>query len=110
MKRTPLRRISTKRATQLSKLNQLTERLHMLCNNHSELSGLPPDWQSNWKVEPHHLQGRIGKLLLDPFNIIMLTRTEHDTEEGKIKGEKMGKEKLLGIVRELRARRGFIEN
>jgi len=110
MKRTLLRRISTKRAIQLSQLNQLTEKLRTLCDNRSELSRRQPDWQSNWKVEPHHIQGRIGRLLLDPLNIIMLTRSEHDLEEGKVKGEKIGKEKLLEIVKELRLRQGFVAN
>ena len=110
MKQSRLRQVSPKRAVQLRKLNQLTERLRYLCGNRSELSGLHPDWKSSWKVDPHHIKGRIGKLLLDPFNIIMLVRDEHMVEEDHMKGKRVGKEKLLEIVKEKRLRQGFVQD
>ena len=109
MKQTRLRPISKKRRVELVKYLPLIEKLRRLCSNRSELSGDIPDWQSNFNVEPHHIEGRIGKRLLDPFNIIMLTRTEHDIEEGKIKGEKQGVDKLKNLVWEIRSKQGFRE-
>ena len=94
----------------MPKYNKLINRLRELCNNQSELSGDSPDWQSNYQAEPHHIDKRNGKRLLNPFGIIMLTRPEHDLEEGKIKGEKVGKEKLLAIVKDIRIKQGFIPN
>jgi len=109
LKQTRLRPISKKRAEDMRKYLPLIEELRRLCNNRSELSGNYPDWQSRFIVEPHHIEGRIGKRLLDPFNIILLTRTEHDIEEGKIKGEKQGVDKLKDLVREIRIKQGFRE-
>jgi len=110
MKKTRLRQVSPKRVVQLRKLKQLTERLCYLCGNRSELGGLHPDWKSNYKVDPHHINGRDGKRLLDPFGIIMLTRDEHMVEDGQMKGKKVGKEKLLEIVKEKRLRQGFVQD
>ena len=94
----------------MPKYNTLIMVLRVLCNNKSELSNKSPDWQSNYRVEPHHINGRNGERLLDPFGIILLTRTEHDIEEGKIKGKKAGKEKLLALVKDIRIKQGFIPN
>ena len=111
MKRTRLNQISKKRQAQLPAYRTLIKVLRELCNNKSELSGQNPDWQSSWNAEPHHIERRNGERLLDPFGIILLTRFEHDREEGKIKGEKpIGKEKLLAIVKELRLKQGFKPN
>jgi len=107
MKRTRLNKISKKRQAQLPAYNKLIKKLVILCGNKSELSGQNPDWQGYYKIEPHHIGGRNGKRLLDPFGVILLTRTEHDLEEGKIRGEKVGKEKLLAIVKEIRTKQGF---
>lgn len=108
MRRTPLRRVSKKRQTVMPAYINLINKLRELCDNKSELSGKSPDWLSGYKVEPHHVNGRRGKLLLDPFGIIMLVRIEHDIEEGKIKGKKVGKERLLEIVKEKRLAQGFV--
>ena len=102
-----MKRISDKRKALLPEYYTLVSGLVDLCRNKSELSGMSPDWQSGFVVDPHHIQCRIGKLYLDPFNIIMLTRIEHDIEEGKIKGVKIGKERLLEIVREHRIGQGY---
>ena len=67
------------------------------------------DWQTDWFVEPHHIGGRIGKKFLDPYNIILVTRHEHDIEEGKVKGVKVGELELYRIVRAIRIGQGFEE-
>jgi hypothetical protein len=100
--------ISKKTAAEFPKYLALTQKLRELCDNKSEIDSSNPDWQSEWKVEPHHIQGRDGDLFLDPFNIIMLTRTQHDIEQGQIPGQKVGKEKLLAIVYDLRIKQGFV--
>ena len=88
---------------------RLIKKLRELCDNKSELSGANPDIWSNYLAEPHHIRGRVGSLFLDPYNIILLTRFEHDIEEGKIRGEKIGKERLLQLVKALRDKQGFKE-
>jgi len=122
MKRTALKRktplkahkrlnpISKKMKVELKEYFALTAKLRELCDNKSELDGSNPDWQSDYRVEPHHINGRDGDLFLDPFNIIMLNRTQHNIEQGQIKGEKVGKEKLLAIVYDLRIKQGFKPN
>lgn len=110
LKRSPLKFISKQRQKEMPEYTKLINRLRTSCGNVSELSGYAADWQSDYKVEPHHIRGRRGKSLLNPFGIIMLTRHEHDLEEGKIKGEKVGEETLLGIVKEIRLKQGFKPN
>jgi len=109
MKKTPLKPVSKKRQPQMREYIKLIKRLRHLCENKSELSGQNPDWQNHWQVDPHHISGRIGDRLLDPFNIILLTRIEHDRQEGKINGQKpLSKEELYRIVYPLRIAQGFI--
>jgi len=88
--------------------SELIKKLRLLCNNRSELSGGKPGWQSQFLIDPHHIDRRNGDRLLDPFNIILLTRTEHDIQEGKINGQKLSKEALYAIVYPLRMTQGFI--
>ena len=108
MKRTPLNPISRKRSAQLADYSMLIHTLRKDCYNRSELSGKNPDWQSDWMVEPHHIDHRNGDRLTDPFNIILITRHEHDVQEGKIKGEPpIPSAVLVDIVRPLRIRQGF---
>ncbi len=109
MKKTKLRSVSKKRQAILPEYHALIKRLVDLCGNVSELSGERPDWASEGIVEPHHIEGRIGGLLTDPFNIIMLTHTEHQVENGQIPGDKKGKEYLLWLVKGIRNRQGFKE-
>lgn len=111
MRKTRLHPISKKRQAQLPIYNNLIKKLRELCNNKSELSGESPNWESNYQVEPHHVEKRNGKRLLDPYGIILLTRYEHDVEEGKIRREKpTDKENLLAIVKDIRIKQGFIPN
>jgi len=107
LRKSPLKPISKKRLAQIRVYNELIRKLRRLCENRSELSGQNPDWQSGWKVEPHHIGGRNGERLLDAFGIIMLTRTEHDIQEGKISGQKVSEEELYCIVLPLRIKQGF---
>ena len=113
-RRTPLKAhkglnpISKKMQGELKEYFELTAKLRELCDNKSELDGSNPDWQSNHRVDPHHINGRDGDRFLDPFQIIMLNRTQHDIEGGQIKGDKLGKEKLLALVYDLRIKQGFL--
>jgi len=110
MKRTRIKSISEKRKAEMAEYKQLEKKFRILCGNRSELSGDYADWRTHWDVEGHHINGRNGKRLLDPFNIIMLTRHEHDREEGNIRGEPpTDPQKLLEIVRKIRIAQGFKE-
>lgn len=110
MKRKYINPISNKRKGDYLEYINLISRLAGLCGNKSELTGNPPDWQTDYHVEPHHINGRTGKLYLDPFNIIMLTRNEHRIEEGEDKNHlPHDKEYLLGIVRDKRVAQGYKE-
>lgn len=113
MKKTELKRhkrlgpMSKKREAQMIEYHALVDDLTTRCANKSELSGKIPNWESHYTVDPHHIDGRTGDKLLDPFNIIMLTREEHDIEEGKRKGEKQGADKLRSMVYWIRVSQGF---
>jgi len=107
VKRTRINPISNKRKVELGKYFPLIEELRRLCGNRSELSFDFPDWQSKFIVEPHHIEGRIGKRLLDPFNIILLNRDEHTAIEEE--RSPYTKEQLLEIVRTIRTKQGFKE-
>lgn len=100
--RAKIKPISNHRAKELKEYSKLKARLIELCGNKSELSGI-------YGVECHHIDGRENKLLLNPFNIICVTRTEHDIEQGKIKGDKHSKQELLAIVKKFRLSQGFKE-
>ena len=86
----------------------LIEKLRRLCKNKSELSGKAPNHESDFIVDPHHIDGRIGYRYIDPFNLILLTRPEHNKEEGKIRGEKPTDPEILkAIVYKIRVKQGF---
>ena len=99
-----INRVSKNRQKVQVKYRTLILDLRSKCDNRSELTGSTPDWQSDWLVEPHHIKGRPGDLLLDPFNIIMLNREEHDNLFGHNNDEVM-----LGIVRKIRLQQGYEE-
>lgn len=102
MKKKALKPISDKRQEERNKYYVLVEKLYYLCSNRSELSGKQGDWQTGWNVEPHHIMGCRGIKLYDPFNIIMLTRPEHDTIR-----QTHIEEELLAMIRPLRIKQGF---
>ena len=56
----------------------------------------------------HHINGRIGKLLLNPFNLIPLTLEEHTIEQQHLPGCHT-KEELLQIVYYARIKQGYEE-
>ena len=99
-----IRQISKKRQKELPAYNKLINKLGTLCGNKSELSGDKPNWQFNYKVVPHHIMGRAGPMLSDPFNIIILTPPEHDAQDGNNNDDKM---KLLAFIRPIRIAQGF---
>jgi len=96
-----MRLVSKKRRIEVRKYRILEIELRQKCENLSELSGRTPDWQSDYLVEGHHITGRTGKKVYNPFNIIMLTRSEHDT----IKKTHTEAE-LLALVRRIRIKQG----
>lgn len=100
--RAKIKPVSDKMAILLREYSKLRACLIELCGNKSELSGI-------YGVELHHIDGRENKLLLNPFNIICITRPEHDIEQGKIKGDKHTKRELLTIVKKIRLSQGFKE-
>lgn len=107
MKQSPINKVSKKRSSEMMTYHLLVAKLRMMCGNISELNGTNPDWQSDYLVEPHHIRGRIGNLYLDVFNIIMLTRLEHDIQEGKIRGQRYSETELLDFIRPKRLLQGF---
>ena len=105
-KRGVLRPVSKAMQAKLAQCRQLVSELRELCNNRSELLGEHPDWRSEWLVEPHHIRGRIGKLLTDPFNIIMLNRDDHDKQDSNGWEEK---QVLVDFIRPIRISQGYKE-
>ena len=101
--------ISEKRQAQLKEYYALVVKLSRWCHNRSELSGnRPTEWQAGFRVVPHHILGRRGKQLLNPFNIIMVTHTEHTAIHEE--RSPYTKEQLLEIVKTLRIKQGFKVN
>ncbi len=102
-----MKQVSTKQVARLRELKKLTDLLKIKAGFCSELSGvlcLP------FLLEPHHIKGRVGKLLLDSFNIIILTRPEHSRAQGTIgQVATPSKDELLAIVRPIRIKQGFEE-
>ncbi len=84
--------------------NKLITELRDQCNNRSELSGERSDWRSDFSAEPHHIMGRIGKDLINVFNIILLTRNEHTAQDNNGYEEKR---KLLEYIRPIREKQGY---
>ncbi len=112
-RKTPLRAnkglntMSNTRRDRLVVLRDLITKLRAYSHNKSELSGNEPNWQSSWLVEPHHIIGRNGNKLLDPFNIILLTRDEHLVEQSNMSFER--KNELLELIKPIRKQQGFIK-
>jgi hypothetical protein len=104
----PLNKISPKMGKLIPELADLYTVLRRFCHNRSELSGRRPDWQSDGIIEPHHIDGRNGDKLLNPFNLIMLTAEEHTVEQQYRPGCHTRQE-LLDIVRPIRIKQGFKE-
>jgi len=105
-KRSKIKPISKKRQSQLPEYNRLIKQLRELCENRSELSGNRGDWRFDFSVVPHHIMGRVGDRLTDPFNIIFLTPSEHDSMDfyGFDK-----KQSLLEYIKKVRIKQGYKE-
>ena len=102
--RNGLRAVSKKRGKKLREYKKLVQSLSIMCGNRSELSGDKPNWQYDYRVEPHHICGRTGEMLDDPFNIIMLTSPQHEAQDGNSWEDKL---KLLAFIRPRRLEQGF---
>ncbi len=100
--------ISDKRKEQLKEYYALVTRLKIMCGCCSELSGNPCSF---YFLAPHHILGRRGKLLTNPFNIIMVSDYEHLGDDGIQKHNTWEmKQNLLAIVKPIRLKQGFKEN
>ena len=99
-----MRPVSKKMQARLLEYHALVEKLRSECNNRSEITESSGNWETANNVEPHHIMGRTGKRLTDPFNIIMLTRSEHDAQDGN---NHQAKQKLLEYIRPIRERMGY---
>ena len=106
-KRTRIKPVSNKMKEKLPTYRALINELRQKCNNRSELSGEMGDWRTAFRVEPHHIKGRVGKHLTNPFEILLVTRAEHlIIEESNGYQEK---EKLLDFIRPIRIEQGYVE-
>lgn len=106
MKKTPLKKVSDKRKAETDRFYALDRLiLRPATKGRSELNGERGDWRTGYSVEPHHITGRRGARVYDPFNIIYLTRPQHDAIRHTWEEE----EELLGVVREIRIKQGFEE-
>ena len=100
-----IRPISKKRFKQLREYTKLKDIFREKCGNVSELSGDNPDWQTTFNAEPHHITGRTGEKLINPFNVILVTRLEHIELQSKMNWDK--KRELLAFIKPIRIAQGY---
>lgn len=102
LKRQRIAPVSSKRKAQNAEYSKICAQLKDLTGDISEYSGLEA---TCWPLECHHICGRTNGKLLDPFNILVCKRSEHEeihehnTHEQKLR--------LQEIVRTIRLRQGF---
>lgn len=96
-----LRRVSPKMAERLREYQLLVTQLRYLAHGRSELSG------KKARLEPHHIDGRRGWRLINPFNIILVTYTEHRYLQAHNSYEQ--RQMLLAIIRPRREKQGFLQ-
>ena len=112
MKKSRIKRQSSKKAIEEKRWRALEHDLHLMNTNRSEYTGKfptePDDWVTCYQVEYHHIRGRRGKRVYDPFNVIALTPTEHKRIEDEI--DKVSEEELESIVRPIRINQAFEED
>ena len=102
-----MRQVSVKRQAQLADYYALVASLKIYCGCRSELSGKKCFVS---EIQPHHIRGRRGKLVYDPFNIILLADDEHLGDDGIQKHNTWErKQELLAIVKPIRISQGFKE-
>jgi len=63
------------------------------------------DLSDNLTEEHHHITGRQGLRLINPFNILCCTREEHDYEQAHHTWERQ--RELLAVVKPIRIAQGF---
>ncbi len=102
-----LKAVSDDHAKELREYNKVRDRLLDLCGGKSELSGNNPTPEIGGQLEPHHITGRIGKRLSDPFNIIILLGKEYWVAQDTMSWE--SKQALLKYIRPIRLAQGFKE-
>ena len=100
-----MKRISDKRAAQLADYDKLISNLAAFALYRTELEEAPSVWNPTARLEAHHIDGRRGDRLLDPFNIIIVTAEQHREIHQHNTWEQ--KQKLLALVKEIRLRQGF---
>jgi hypothetical protein len=107
MKRTAIKPISKKRQKQLREYIKLSTLLKDYAGHKSELSGKPETQYD--KLVPHHIEGREGKRLINPFNIIICLTSEHTSSNECIHKHNSFelKQELLKIVEPIRLNQGF---
>ena len=105
-----MRQVSPKQSQRLKEYRRVRDCLYQLnaVGNHgrSELSGKPATYSYNLgevALELHHVCGRIGDKLCDPYGMILITFEEHrDCENNEYT-----KEELLSIVEPIRRKQGW---
>ena len=95
-----MKRISDKRAAQMPEYYQMLTKIGGGWPAKSEMSGI-------WGAVPHHIYGRRGAHLYDPFNIILVTNAEHREIHAHNTPEL--KAKLAGLVEQIRLAQGFLK-
>lgn len=103
--REPVWKISGKQQEEIRAYNKLRLDLLQRAGFKSELSGQPESAEWGGNLEIHHISGRIGKRMLDPFNLIILTAKEHWLAQETMSWE--NKRALLNYIRPVRLAQGF---
>lgn len=101
-KRMKIKPISDKKAKDLREYRTLKDKLISLSHGKSEISG-----KIGYYLDIHHIEGRVGDNLTAPFNLIVVTREEHDLIHKHNSFEK--KEELRELVKPIRLVQGFKE-
>jgi hypothetical protein len=104
--RKPLRKVSPKQSKENAECQKIVNQLRDLCGDKSELQGVMTYKRNSHNTEPHHLKGRHGKHLINPFEILMCYANQHDYRQKHLKETR---ETDLQLVREIRLRQGFKE-
>ena len=103
LKRQRISPVSDKRKAQNQEYNRIKDLLIDLAQGKSELTGLKATTQP---LVIHHIDGRRGARLLDPFNMIVLKQSpEHEDETAHHSHERI--QELLTKVRDIRLAQGF---
>ena len=107
LKRRPLKPISDKRKGETAEYNKLKAKLILDRWRgfyfESELNGVLTK-----EVEPHHIDHRENARLVNPFNIIILSHSQHEFEGAHHSFERI--QELKAIVKEIRIKQGFVES